>query len=131
LHPRFLLDTNVLVRWLYEPRKLSREQTRVLEGTERTGELVAVSAITLFELVGVLESGRVKARLEDILDQLASPAFEILPLTIEVVTEMAALGPALRDPADRVIVATARVHRLRLLTADQRIARSRLTAVIE
>jgi PIN domain nuclease of toxin-antitoxin system len=44
---------------------------------------------------------------------------------------MAALGDALRDPADRAIVATARVHRLRLLTADQRIIDSDLVAVIE
>jgi PIN domain nuclease of toxin-antitoxin system len=37
----------------------------------------------------------------------------------------------LRDPADRAIVATARVHRLRLLTSDQRIATSGLVPVVE
>jgi PIN domain nuclease of toxin-antitoxin system len=41
------------------------------------------------------------------------------------------LGASLRDPGDRVIVATARVHRLRLLTADQRIIESGLVPVIE
>ena len=132
MRPRFLLDTNVVVRWLYESRKLSRAQMRILTEAERNGETVAVSAITLFELVGVLESGRVKARLQDILDQLsASSFFQILPLTIEIASEMASIGPSLRDPADRAIVATAHVHRLRLLTADQRIAGSRLVEVIE
>jgi len=126
------LDTNVVIRWLSEPRKLSREQARVLADAEKSGEAVAVSAITLFELVGVIESGRVKARVQDIFEELgASSMFQILPLTVEIATEMALMGRALRDPADRAVVATARVHRLKMLTSDQRIIDSRLVAVID
>ena len=36
----------------------------------------------------------------------------------------------LRDPADRAIVATARVHRLSLVTSDQRIIKSGLIPVV-
>jgi len=126
------LDTNVVIRWLSEPRKLSRKQARVLADAEKSGEAVAVSAITLFELVGVIESGRVKARVQDIFEELgASSMFQILPLTVEIATEMALMGRALRDPADRAMVATARVHRLKMLTSDQRIIDSRLVAVID
>ncbi len=111
---------------------MSRAQARVLGEAEKTQRPVAVSAISLFELVGVLESGRVKARLQDIFDQLiAGTLFQILPFTTEIAHEMALMGRALRDPADRAIVATARVHRLNLLTADQRIIASRLVAVID
>jgi len=60
-----------------------------------------------------------------------NPAFRIIPLTTEVAHEVADMGGSLRDPGDRVIVATARVHRLRLLTADQRIIHSALVTVIE
>ena len=60
-----------------------------------------------------------------------NPAFRIIPLTTDVAYEMATLGDALRDPADRAIVATARIHRMRLLTADQRIIESDLVPVIE
>jgi PIN domain nuclease of toxin-antitoxin system len=59
----------------------------------------------------------------------ASPVFHILPLTYEVATEAASLANP-RDPADRAIVATARVHRLRLVTSDQRIIESKLVPVI-
>ena len=122
----------MLVRWLYEPRKLSRKQVRIIRNAEENAEPLAVSAITLFELVGVLESGRVKAKIQDILDQLgADSRFQILPMTIDIASEMASLGPSLRDPADRAIVATARVHRLTLLTSDQRIVDSRLVSVID
>ncbi len=57
--------------------------------------------------------------------------FQILPLTVEIASEMALMGRALRDPADRAMVATARVHRLKMLTSDQRIIDSRLVAVID
>jgi PIN domain nuclease of toxin-antitoxin system len=60
-----------------------------------------------------------------------NPAIRIIPFTTDVAREMGAMGDSLRDPGDRAIVATARVHRLRLLTADQRIIDSDLVPVIE
>ena len=59
----------------------------------------------------------------------AGRVFQILPLTYEAAAEVASLG-GLRDPADRAIVATARVERLRLVTSDQRIIDSKLVPVI-
>lgn len=86
----------------------------------------------MLELVGVIESGRVKTRMRDIFEQLSLESrFPVLPFTIEIAAEMALIGPSLRDPVDRAIVATARVHRLQLVTSDQRIAASRLVAVID
>jgi PIN domain nuclease of toxin-antitoxin system len=58
-----------------------------------------------------------KVPLEEFLSDLnADPAFRVLPLTYEIALEVASPG-ALRDPADRVIAATARVHRLRRISA--------------
>jgi PIN domain nuclease of toxin-antitoxin system len=127
------LDTHVLIRWLAERRKLSRPQLRALESATRRGEPVALSAISLLE-IAVLASGEkpgLKVSLDDFFQDLNSnPAFRILPLTYEVALEVAALS-ALRDPADRAIAATARVHRLRLVTSDQRIIESKLVPVVE
>ena len=131
---RFLLDTHIVIRWLVEPRKLSREQTRVLREAVRRGEPVGVSAVSLLEIAVLLEGGshRIKAGIEELLGDLeTNPVFRILPLTVEVAVEVFALGGALRDPADRAIVATARVHRARLLTSDQRIVESGLVLVVE
>jgi PIN domain nuclease of toxin-antitoxin system len=133
LNPRLLLDTHIVVRWLYESKKLSREQCRVLDDAERRGECVGICAISLLEIV-LLNEGR--QRLSVTLDQVfheldTNPVFRIIPITTDVAHEMAALGDALRDPGDRVIVATARIHHLRLVTADQRIIESNLVPVIE
>ena len=94
---------------------------------------MALSAISLLE-TALLASGEkpaLKLPLEAFFQDLNSnPIFRVLPLTYEVALEVASLG-SLRDPADRTIVATARVHRLRLVTSDQRIVQSQLVQVVE
>ena len=73
---------------------------------------------------------RLSVTLDELLDEMqASEVFEILPLSYRIASDVAALG-VLRDPADRAIVATARVHRLHLMTSDQRIIESKLVPVI-
>jgi PIN domain nuclease of toxin-antitoxin system len=57
--------------------------------------------------------------------------FHIVPLDLAIASEVATIGDSLRDPSDRVIVATARIHRLRLVTSDQRIINSNLVPVVE
>jgi PIN domain nuclease of toxin-antitoxin system len=133
LRPRLLLDTHVIVRWLFEQKKLSREQTRALEGAVRQGEPLALSAVTLTEIALLVGEGHLElsARLKEFFSDLAAnPIFRLLPLTYEIATDFALLA-VLKDPADRVIAATARVHRLDLVTSDTRIIKSNLVPVIE
>jgi PIN domain nuclease of toxin-antitoxin system len=128
-----LLDTHILIRWLSETRKLSRPQLQALQSAVRRGEPVALSAMSLLE-IAVLASGEkpaLKVSLDEFFRDLNSnPIFRILPLTYEVALDVASLG-VLRDPADRAIAATARVHGLRLVTSDQRIIESKLVPVVE
>jgi PIN domain nuclease of toxin-antitoxin system len=129
-----LLDTHILVRWLADPKRLSRDQTRILNEVIRRRETVGISAITLLEVAILSRDGplRMKLSMDDVFSELeASPVFRILPLTIEIAKEVCSLGAALRDPADRVIVATARVHGLRLLTSDRRIIDSNFVSAVE
>lgn len=117
-----------------EPRKLSKEQRRAIETAERRGERVAICTVSLME-IAVLASGiapRLDIRLGEFFGELqANPFFHLLPLTFESAAEIAALGGSLRDPAGRAIVAMARVHRLKLVTSDQRIIESKLANVVE
>jgi PIN domain nuclease of toxin-antitoxin system len=133
LTPRVLLDTHILVRWLADPKRLSRDQARILDEVIRRREIVAISAITLLELALLSSDGplRMKLSADEVFNELeASPVFRILPLTIDIAKEVSSLS-ALRDPADRVIVATARAHGLRLLTSDHRIIESNTVSVVE
>jgi PIN domain nuclease of toxin-antitoxin system len=134
LKPRFLLDTHILVRWLVEPKKLSQEQRSAIEGAKQSGEPVAFSAMSLTKIAVLVSSEKLKlnVRLDEFFGELqANPFFQILPITFEIAAEVASLGRSLSDPTDRTIVATARVHRLRLVTSDQRIIESKLASVVE
>jgi len=112
--------------------ELSREQLRVLERAARRAEPVAVSSMSLLEIAVLRSDGKLNLPLSDFFDDLqANPLFRLLPLTYEIALEVASLGSSLRDPADRAIVATARVHRLRLLTSDPRIVESKLVPVVD
>jgi PIN domain nuclease of toxin-antitoxin system len=132
LSPRLLLDIHILLRWLGNPQKLSREQVRAIEAALKHSEQLAVSATSLIE-IALLSSGdkpRIKAELHDVFDDLTSNvAIHIAPITCAIALEVASLA-ILRDPNDRIIVATARVHRLKLVTSDQRIIASGLVPVI-
>lgn len=131
---RFLLDTNAVIRRLTEPRNLSREQTRVLDELDRHDRPFGISVITSLELAIRHATGprQIKGGVEPILRVLENnPLCHILPLTFDIAREIASMGDGLRDPADRAIVATARIHNLKLLTSDRRIIESGLVPVIE
>jgi PIN domain nuclease of toxin-antitoxin system len=133
MSPRLLLDTHVLVRWLIAQNRLSREQNRTLRRAIAHTEPVALSAVTLLEIAILASRGSLvfKGGLNTFLEDVRSnPVFRVFPLSFEIALDVASLG-ALQDPADRAIVATARIHQLRLLTSDQRIIDSKLVPVIE
>jgi len=131
LLPRLLLDTHILVRWSSDAKKLTREQRRVLEAAARNSEPLAISAVTLLEVALLSNGGKLKAPLDDFFADLeADPLVNVIPLTYEVASEFGSMG-VLQDPSDRAIVATARIHGLRLVTSDQRIIESQLVPVVE
>jgi len=74
---------------------------------------------------------RFKSSSREFFDDLSSnAAIQVLPIGFEIALEVASLSP-LRDPVDQTIVATARVHRLKLVTSDQRIIAAGLVPVID
>jgi PIN domain nuclease of toxin-antitoxin system len=130
LTPDLLLDSHVLVWWLTEPKKLSRDQLRVVREAVRQGKLLPLSGMSLIEIAVMRHPSRRSNR--EILSVLRpDEGFRIIPIDIEIAKEIDAIGDSLRDPGDRVIVATARVHRLRLVTSDQPIIASKLCPVVE
>ena len=132
--PRYLADTHIAYWWRTEPQKLSREQRRILDFHEKFGQPIFLSAITLLEIAVNYGIGnrKYKASAERMLESLETdPLIQMLALSYEITTEVAAMGDSLRDPMDRAIVATARVHRLTLITSDERIVKSKLVKVID
>ncbi len=128
-----LLDTHVLLWWLGTATRLSAAQWKVIENAG-PGKPLWVSEITLWEIATLYSLKRIELRLplRDWLEKATAPPlvrrFGISPA---VAAEVAALPDSFhRDPADRIIVATARVLGATLLTQDQRIRRARLVPTL-
>jgi PIN domain nuclease of toxin-antitoxin system len=130
---KFLLDTHVLVKWVAGGIS-SHAQRRAL-GTASAAVPLGVANITFWEIAALYERGRLKLTLplREWLDAAAAaPLVRTLDLSPAVAAELTSMHSTRDwDPADRIIVATARVYGLRLLTSDARIASSRLVAVVE
>jgi PIN domain nuclease of toxin-antitoxin system len=92
---------------------------------EARNEPVGLSAMSLRESAKLIQDGRLEidASLDAWLDSIEfHPLVTILPLTTKIAAESVRLGEDFpRDPADQIIVATARCHGLTLITADNHI----------
>lgn len=124
-----LLDTHVWVWWMLGDSRLSARDRNALDDLP-SGSRPGLCDISLWEVALLAQLGRLRLDddLEDWLRIAASPAtVEVLPITTDVVAEMNRLPATFhQDPADRLIVATARAAGLPLATHDARIRRSRL-----
>jgi PIN domain nuclease of toxin-antitoxin system len=128
-----LLDTHALVWWVDGSKKLSREQSRSTERAASTGALF-LSEISFWEIAMLVEAGKLRFRepLDEWLERAAAaPAVQRFGITPTIAREVASLSTTRNwDPADRVIVATARVLGARLITSDSRIIDSKLVPTI-
>ena len=127
-----LLDTHVWVWWMIGDPRLSKRERAVLDDLP-SGSRPRLCDISLWEVALLVQLGRLRLddEFEDWLRIAASPAtVTILPISPAVVAEMTRLPSTFhQDPADRLIVATARAAGIPLATHDARIRRSRLASL--
>ena len=119
-----LLDTHVLIWWLNDRRRLSPAQQEVV-GSVRPEMPLLLSDITLWEVAMLHSLGRIRLAvpLREWLGKAAAPPLvQRHGISPAIAAEVAALPDSFhRDPADRILVASARVLGATLLTQDRRI----------
>ncbi len=124
-----LLDTHILLWWHGDRDRLSREQQDVIAAAGADSPL-EVSDISLWEVAMLYSLGRIRLTipLREWLDKaVAAPLVRRHGISPAVAAEWASLPDSFhRDPADRILVATARVLGATLLTRDRRIAQAEL-----
>ena len=120
-----VLDTHAWVWWADGGRKLSRSASRALEQAQARGTLW-LSMISVWEVAKKVEKRQLvlDRPLDDWLDlAMALPGLHPVELTRPILAESCRLpGPFHGDPADQLIVATARDRGASILTKDERIA---------
>jgi PIN domain nuclease of toxin-antitoxin system len=127
-----LLDTHVVVWLAFDQSQISRKARTAIEEARALGNGLAISDVTLLEAATLASRGRIHLgiSLESFLEEVETH-FVVLPITSRACAR--AMGfPATypKDPADRIIGATALVEGLSLITADREIRRSKIVQTI-
>lgn len=124
-----LLDTHAWIWWINGDRQLPPDVSAALDELPAEGRPL-LSDISLWEvaMLVTLDRLRLTVPLDQWLQRAADPrAVRVLPITPAVALEVTRLPKGFRrDPADRVIVATARAHNCPVITRDRAILRSGL-----
>ncbi len=117
-----LLDTHVWIWSQEQPEKLGRQTAQALLDSEHTNTVCTISTLEIARLVAVGTISLAIPLSTWITHSLNSLDATTLPVTHEIAAEAYALPSTFhKDPADRILVAAARLHELILLTADKRI----------
>lgn len=126
-----LLDSHVLIWAVADSRRLSKAAASAIRRARR-GDGLAVSSITAYEVAWQIASGRIQG-----FGTVEASVLRFLEgVTIRPITpEIAALATQFpesypRDPADRIIGATARAEGMTLVTRDEKIRRSSLLKTV-
>jgi PIN domain nuclease of toxin-antitoxin system len=119
-----LLDTHIWIWSVLEPQRLS---TRVARELTSPDNQLWLSSVSVWELLLLHRKRRIE--LEEEIVPWVRKTLGLLqlneaPLTIDVALEVSAVNLPHDDPADRFLVASARVFELTLVTADRRLTRA-------
>ena len=117
-----LLDTHIWVWWVDDNQRLTQKHREWLNEYQSQG--LGVSIFSCWEVAKLVENN--KLILSCSVSEwpevaLAYPGVQLINLTLAIVVEPTQLISFHRDPADQIIVATARIYGCQLLTADTKI----------
>jgi PIN domain nuclease of toxin-antitoxin system len=118
-----LIDTHIWIWWVQDKPKLTASQIKHIENLQSNE--IGVSVISCLEVARLTAARQITFSV-DILDWISAaliyPDVQLLELTPEIAVASTRLpSPFHKDPADRILVATARALDIPILTADAKI----------
>ena len=118
---KYLMDTHTWIWWHLKPESLSPKALQTIQ-SGRYDELL-LSAISIWEFSKLLEKRRLTISCDGrfwISEALAMPKLRVVEISPEIAWQSTQLPPTFHDdPADQMIVATARAENAVILTADR------------
>ena len=109
--------------------RLGKHARKLIADSSKTD--LIVSDLVLLETSMLVAKGRVRLMCgpEQLLAKIVE-SFRVIPINPQIAHQALSLNLPHGDPFDRVIVATAKVHRIPLLTRDRSIAASGVVETI-
>ena len=127
-----LVDTHVVVWLAFDQLRISGKARAAIDDARKNGQGLAISDVTFLELATLQSKGRIRLdiTLESFLQEVES-RFVVLPISARACARAMVLPATYpKDPADRIIGATALVEGMSLLTADREIRKSKAVQTI-
>jgi PIN domain nuclease of toxin-antitoxin system len=127
-----LVDTHVVVWLAFEEYRISSKAKAAIDEARGLGDGLGICDFTLLEVGTLASKGRIHlgVSLESFLHEVEA-RFVVFPITGRACARAMAFPATYpKDPADRIIGATALVEGLSLITADREIRRSKLVPTI-
>lgn len=119
-----VLDTNALLWWISNSGKLSKQARKIIEEAENKKE-VYISSISVLEIYTLVKKGKLRliSLPDNWLDQVESLSYvHFVPIDNKIVVHSVQLPNfSHKDPADRIIIATALQYGATLVTSDDKI----------
>jgi len=113
---RLLLDTNVLLWWLSDDRRLAKEAREIIANPNND---VLVSAASVWEVAIKAALKRIEIQLDDLEGAIIRSGFQPLPIGLRHAVAVGRLPAVHRDPFDRMLVAQAGIEELRVVSHDR------------
>lgn len=107
-----IIDTHIWVWWIHNDDRLTEKIREYIKANEEEG--LGVSLFSCWEVAKLVELNRLTLHcpIDEWMDTAFTyPGIQVLELTPKIAIESTQLpGEFHRDPADQIIVATARIH---------------------
>ena len=117
-----ILDTHIWIWWVSKSSRLTQNHRQHIKQYSSQG--LGISVISCWEVAKLVEKNRLDLAIS--VDRwlekaLTYPNIQLLDLTVPIIVQSTKLEGFHNDPADQIIVATAKVYNCPLLTADNKI----------
>jgi len=128
----FVTDTHSLVWHMTNDSRLSKKAKKIFNLTDQAKEVIYIPCIVLFELIYLIEKKKINLNLNNLFQALSlSSNYKVEPLCIPVISEVSLIPKRMiKDPWDRVIIATSKYLDMPLITKDKNISKSGLLNVV-
>jgi PIN domain nuclease of toxin-antitoxin system len=128
-----IADTHTTIWYLYSDSHLGKGASEFIDSAVARGDHIGVSAISVVEMVYLVEKGRIPANaVQDLREATANPkaVLKYIPLDERVAMKMQEISRQnLPDLPDRVIAATALFYGVPVLSRDGRIRSSSIRSI--
>jgi len=117
---KYLLDTHTIIWHLDDSPRLPLKTKEIIGNNENR---IYISSVSLWEIAVKWSLGKLELRftLEELLDKIKNSDVEILQIEDDHLKRLVALPFIHKDPFDRLLIATALVESLTIITVDENI----------